>query len=251
MKMYRILGVAMAIAVSPNLMAQDVYDIENMSSSDLNGTARYVGMGGAMNALGADISTMSNNPAGIGLFRRSDVSGSVSAVNNPNGIKFDGKEKTSFSLDNFGFVYNASDGINFGFNYLKRKNFNQNYSAYNDNLGGLSQTGELAHLNSLSLATPLVHAAGEKGLIDANNNWYSAYGNAFNMAQWGNIQEYDFNIAFNLSNRVYLGFTLGAYCMNYHSYQEYAESLTAADPTKQDFNLAADRHIHGGGVDVL
>ena len=44
--------------------AQDTYESARLLGSDLNGTARYVGMGGAMEALGADISTISTNPAG-------------------------------------------------------------------------------------------------------------------------------------------------------------------------------------------
>ena len=52
----------------------DTYAGAQIATKDLNGTARYVGMGGAMEALGADISTMSTNPAGIGLFRKSSVS---------------------------------------------------------------------------------------------------------------------------------------------------------------------------------
>ena len=53
--------------------AQETYENTKLVGNDLNGTARYVGMGGAMEALGADISTISSNPAGIGLFRHSTV----------------------------------------------------------------------------------------------------------------------------------------------------------------------------------
>lgn len=47
-------------------MAQETYDNAQLATKDLNGTARYVGMGGAMEALGADITTMNTNPAGRG-----------------------------------------------------------------------------------------------------------------------------------------------------------------------------------------
>lgn len=45
----------------------------NIAQKDLNGTARFVGMGGAMSALGGDISTISTNPAGIGIYRSNDA----------------------------------------------------------------------------------------------------------------------------------------------------------------------------------
>ena len=48
----------------------DTYAGAALATEDLSGTARYIGMGGAMDALGADISTIGTNPAGIGLFRK-------------------------------------------------------------------------------------------------------------------------------------------------------------------------------------
>ena len=67
--------------------AQDVYKYEALSGSDLTGTARYVGMGGAMNALGADLSTMGTNPAAIGLYRKSDAAITASITSQPDGIE--------------------------------------------------------------------------------------------------------------------------------------------------------------------
>ena len=57
--------------------AQDTYENARLLGADLNGTARYVGMGGALDALGADISTIGTNPAAIGVFRHSTASVSM------------------------------------------------------------------------------------------------------------------------------------------------------------------------------
>ena len=59
---------ALAMFVSMGAGAQTVYDATNIASKDLSGTARFVGMGGAMGALGGDISTIGTNPAGIGIY---------------------------------------------------------------------------------------------------------------------------------------------------------------------------------------
>ena len=64
---------AMGMMALP-LAAQETYQDTKLMENELNGTARYVGMGGAMEALGADISTMQSNPAGIGMFRKSQIS---------------------------------------------------------------------------------------------------------------------------------------------------------------------------------
>ena len=77
----------------------DTYIGAQLATEDLNGTARYVGMGGAMEALGADISTMSTNPAGIGLFRRNQVSGSLGVVIQEGGKSFQDGSKASASFD--------------------------------------------------------------------------------------------------------------------------------------------------------
>ncbi len=71
-----ILAAAMLTASSA-MQAQTSYEAAALLDTDLVGTARFVGMGGAMSALGADISTMGTNPAGIGLYRSWDLSMSL------------------------------------------------------------------------------------------------------------------------------------------------------------------------------
>lgn len=122
-------------------MAQETYDNAQLATKDLNGTARYVGMGGAMEALGADITTMNTNPAGVGLFRRSMITGS-SGFNSLSGTKDIGKDKTKASFDHVGFVYVMRSGrhsyVNFGASYTKSRNFNQIVTAAG-RLNGASQ----------------------------------------------------------------------------------------------------------------
>lgn len=90
----------MGLTVAP-LTAQETYQSEKLIANDLNGTARYVGMGGAMEALGADISTINTNPAGIGLFRKSQIAVSGGFVAQSNA-------KTSFSYDNVPFNFKGT-----------------------------------------------------------------------------------------------------------------------------------------------
>ena len=71
-----ILFCTLLVAISAN--TQTIYDATNLTQRDLNGTARFVGMGGAMSALGGDISTIGTNPAGIGIYRSNDVMTSFS-----------------------------------------------------------------------------------------------------------------------------------------------------------------------------
>ncbi len=120
----------------------------------LNGTARFVGMGGAMGALGGDISVISSNPAGIGIFRSNDVSISFGFNNTSTKSNFSGvsmnENKTRVLFDQIGFVYSNKIGnntslrfVNFGFNYHKSKNFNRLFSM-GGALDNLSQSFQLA-----------------------------------------------------------------------------------------------------------
>ena len=49
-------------------------DLQRFAERQITGTARYVGMGGAMTAIGGDPSAVLDNPAGLGLYRRSELS---------------------------------------------------------------------------------------------------------------------------------------------------------------------------------
>ena len=49
-------------------------DVQRFSERQIMGTARYVGMGGAMTAIGGDPSAVLDNPAGLGLYRRNEIS---------------------------------------------------------------------------------------------------------------------------------------------------------------------------------
>ena len=100
----------MGLLVAPALSAQDIYRVTDMANEDLNGTARFVGMGGALSALGADMSVMSTNPAGIGLFRSSDVSVTAGLRRQIEGNAFAGRDVVNLSFDQAGFVYSIRTG---------------------------------------------------------------------------------------------------------------------------------------------
>lgn len=145
--------------VAMAVQAQETYENAKIAAGDLNGTARYVGMGGAMEALGADISTIGTNPAGIGLFRKSNASVSFGIVSQGDGKSAVGGNKTNVSFDQAGFVYssrlNKTSFVNFAFNYHKSRNFNYILSATDRQLNHASQnklTFAKAKVSALSIA---------------------------------------------------------------------------------------------------
>lgn len=131
MKRIFLIVTSASLALAAN--AQETYENANLATKDLNGTARYVGMGGAMDALGADLSTITTNPAGIGLFRHSTANVSFGLVSQQDAKSFNDHAKTNMSFDQAGFVYSRRTGqssfLNFAFSYNKSRNFNQILSA--------------------------------------------------------------------------------------------------------------------------
>ena len=127
MKKHTLLFAAAITALTAS--AQETYLDGTLLKPQLSGTARYVGMGGAMEALGADISTIGTNPAGIGLFRHSTANLTFGLVSQQDAPDIDGTDKTHASFDQAGFVYSMRTGrnsfLNFAFNYTKDRDFNQ------------------------------------------------------------------------------------------------------------------------------
>ena len=165
-----------AAMLGTTVSAQETYDNAQLATKDLNGTARYVGMGGAMEALGADLSTIGTNPAGIGMFRRSMVAGSFGFNSQQDAKSFGNANKTNMSFDQAGFVYSMRSGrhsmLNFGFNYTKSKNFDQILTA----AGRLNNASQ----NKLSA---MKNANGVYTLQDKNNGLVSNSG-AYSQADY-------------------------------------------------------------------
>jgi hypothetical protein len=68
---WRLIHTIAVLMLTTTLWAQD---LQNFSERDINGTARYVGMCGAMTAVGGDPSSVLDNPAGLGIYRRMEIS---------------------------------------------------------------------------------------------------------------------------------------------------------------------------------
>lgn len=282
--------------------AQSVYDGVKIADKDLNGTARFVGMGGAMGALGGDITTMGTNPAGIGIYRSNDVMTSFSYSAYGMESKYEGQkstiDKNRWSFDNIGVVFATKIGnqtplryVNFGFNYKRSKSFYKNMSMSGmmgvvenpSNPGSpyyVSQTNSMAlqatdaeryvwdnsrqHLDfdnaNRIFSDPdagwlgtLGYRGGltERDRIDNEPDLYVPFlpvepSSVFNSREKGGIDQYDFNVSFNINDRVYLGLTIGAYDVDYDKYSGYDESYKRGE----GYSLESYNNISGSGFDV-
>ena len=119
-------AMGLCLTLAP-VTAQTVYDAAKIADKDLNGTARFVGMGGAMSALGGDISTIGTNPAGIGIYRSHDVMTSFSLSSFGTDANYMGNNlstsKMKGSYDNLGFVLSTKIGNKTTLRYVPEINF--------------------------------------------------------------------------------------------------------------------------------
>lgn len=266
--------------------AQETYQSAIITDKDLNGTARYVGMGGAVDALGADISTISSNPAGIGMFRKSGISLSAGLQivegNGDPGIL--GGKKTTASFDQIGIVYaarlNQKSFLNFAFNYHKSKNFNQIlstegfldnaslskyayiegstclnndiyncYDKYIDRYGRIDN--DFRHVNhganqSTTLYNNTLNGTVYKHLGLYLTDYYNAHSYDVMKVSDGYIGNFDFNISGNINDRLYLGLTIGVKNVDYRSLSSYIENMNVGG----NVEIADERRIKGTGVDL-
>lgn len=266
MKRYQIIFGAMLLAMP--LAAQDIYKVESFCSTDLIGTARFVGMGGAMGTLGADLSTIHTNPAGMGLFRRSDASATLTMNITPGAESFANIGKTRMSFDQLGFVYSHNSNsphlkyVNFAMNYQKTKNLKNYFGIAAPIAGGLSQSWQMANLadyygqwddNSGDWVSPIAHAGWNSFMVDRDQEgqFFGCDANdyTYEKVMHGGVQAFDFNISFNWDNQWYLGATLGAYSVDWNSYLLYGENLLDEGGGLHPYSMVNDEKITGSGMD--
>ena len=89
--------------------AQTDADALRYSQTSIAGTARFVSMGGAFGALGGDFSTLSWNPAGIAIYRKSEFTFTPSIYLEKTKSDFVGSASTAskynFNFGNLGLIY--------------------------------------------------------------------------------------------------------------------------------------------------
>jgi hypothetical protein len=129
---------AVAVSITMGLAAQSESDILLTSRIAPTGTARSMALSNAMGAIGGDMTAITFNPAGIGIYRSSDFSFTSGLQLNKTKADYLGNSlsdnNTNFTLSQLGFVSTfknrtgSEQGIvssHFSFGYNRVNNFNQ------------------------------------------------------------------------------------------------------------------------------
>ncbi len=220
------------------------------------GTARSTAMAGAFTSLGADLSSISINPAGLGMYRTSEAG--VTLGMNFNSSKFStpygDNSRNKLAVNNLGAAWNLyqSSGsltsFTFGVSYNKLADFNYRLSAYTPNsVASIADMFEMqlsgtAH-NRLKGNVYDTHPQYLWGAILAYKNYlidpdpendteYITSSIAPNASvehlsqvdSKGHMGEFNVSGGFNMQNKVYFGFTLGIVELEHTKSVYYGES---------------------------
>lgn len=238
--------------------AQTFEDAVQFSRTQNWGTARSAGMAGAFGALGGDLSTLSSNPAGIGVFRKSEISITPS-LNFANTKATDYSPKdNSFQLGDLGAVFAFYSpnfdwkGINFGINYTNLNNFNRktdqviwnSSTSLLDVLAASSGDYPSDELNSFSsyLAYQCYLINRNEDEEDPNFGYYHSIlhngeivAQTKRMKEDGNQGEYAFSFGTNYKDKLYLGLTIGIQSIWYKMHSGYTEAPPENSPSGLDY----------------
>lgn len=261
MKIKYLLALTATVAAAGQGMAQSAVDAYNLTHTELRGTARFVGMGGAFTSLGGDLSTLGQNPAGIGIYRRNEIGATLD-------ISIRGYKTTSQStasdnetkcmFDNVGYIGSISlpgtmKNFNWGVSYSRLNSFDRMSQGYmhptgtslsnyiasytngvpssdillTENYNPYSQSGE-DWLSILAYNSYMISNVGNDtqyaGLFQNGTDGDAEYATH----EWGYTDEYNIDFGGNISDIVYWGIGVGIIDMQYSRQTVYNESMANA-----------------------
>ena len=210
-------------------------DYARISERSIMGTARYVGMGGAMSAIGGDPSSIHDNPAGLGLYRRTELmitfDGMFDKTTQP-GYPDAGERRLfmapqaslifsmpSYSEDDEGVQFN-----NLSLSYRRLNTFNRLWLGSGEkglSLGSLLSTADVKW--DIPFCTDRINAT-----------------NILDLVESGHTSEFAIDWAINISNRWFVGF--GVHIQSYFlasdgDFQETFSSKNALGRNMYNLNM--------------
>jgi hypothetical protein len=275
--MKKIYLIALTLSASYT-MAQNADDALRYSQQQVFGTARNTAMGGSFGALGGDISSASINPAGLGVYRSSEVNGTLGLFATNHSASFNGfrrdDQKMNIAMGNIGLVGNTmlNDNPNaggwvsttFAFGYNRTNNFHSNTLITGENFSSslldvfVAQAN--ARPNNLDLfGSELAYDANLIFIADSVNNQpvftSDIPGGGQGIIQnrtintTGGMGETFFSFAGNYDDKLYLGATI-AYTSVRFNYTSNHREETMDNEFLASYNYYEDFSTRGGGFNL-
>lgn len=209
------------------------------SQYGINGTANYISRAGAIGAVGGDIMSSHYNPAGLGLYKKSEISFSSGINFNFNDSDIEGisanDNRTSFNYGNFGMVGTIKTGskglkyMQFSFGVNKLRNFSNRMKMVRENVPSsfVNDVVMDAIVDNNDAENDFIRA----GVVDLDSNGIissiyesGTFGQIKSIKETGYLTEMSFSFSGNVDDRVYFGATLGIPLGYYKSTSMFAET---------------------------
>jgi hypothetical protein len=253
------------VASTSNTYAQYAGDALRFSQTNYGSTARFKGLGGAQIGVGGDMSSLNGNPAGLGLFTKSEFALTPEFNNNNSKTNYLNVNSTTtkgqLNINQIGAVLftpvykqkgqdtkkGLISGV-FGIGYARNNDYSMesNYSGTNgDNsitdyfaeLGGSTTPNNLgegslermAYDNYLISRDNVANNYFSETFVDKNFNQFNKQSK--NELRSGSVSEFNFSAAANISNKVYLGLSVGIIDIKYNSDAQFIETGRAREYT--------------------
>ncbi|TGE15663.1 OmpP1/FadL family transporter [Hymenobacter elongatus] len=230
--------------------AQYQVDALRFSQTQFGGTARTLGSGGANVAVGGDLGSLSTNPAGLGMYQRSEFSFSPGLGLGSTESKAFGTTTTdvrnSLHIGSLGAAFAKrrpdSDptpwrGGTFAIGLTRVNDFNQSFryggkpAINQDILQRLSEDRGEA-LDDLAYDTYLTERDSKGTYIPADFSKTGELSQQETVLTTGSQTQYDFGYGASYRDQLYVGGAIGIVTTTFNS----TSTLTAADPAQPDPN---------------
>lgn len=234
-----------------NIFAQDVTEAFNIANQSVQGTARSIGFGSTLGAVGGDFSSISVNPAGIGIYRSSELSFTPSLKINSSSSTYLSNATDDFNvrvnLNNFGVVFTSAPGgkryerhafkaFSFAMGMNRVADFNRDY-----NYNGINKSNSASQvfesdanadtLNRYINGTP-AYIGYQTGLIDGYAGHYlsilpisGGIRQTNSISERGGINEFLMALGGNYREKLMMGITFGIPSVSYRRTSNYTEQL--------------------------
>ena len=264
-----------AIGLTNLIDAQTASDILRFSYLNPQGTARAMGIGGAIGGLGGDFTSLSINPAGIGGYWKSEFMVSpVLTANNTKSSLNGGLESQElarkFGLSNVGIVFtNTSDrgawkAVSMGIGLNKLASYNQEFfyghqtqGSIVDRFAGLATNLSADQLDGfeagLAYETGAIYDIGDDLIYETDFDGQEQ--DVFQKNQLVKTNGYNNELVIgfggNLKDRVLIGGAIGIPFVSYESEKQYGES-DGEDviPAFQRLEFNEYLTTEGGGINL-
>jgi len=267
-----IIGLLMLPALA---FSQGSVDALRYSELGLGGSARFVSMSGSFGALGADVSSLHYNPAGLGVFRKSQLTFSPTYIQTDANTTFL-KQKTNesrigFKINNLGLAIAIPQGegkdwafVNIGLSYSLLADFNSDarLKAKNENSSLANSFAEEAfgsHADFIVDKYPFSSGlAYQTYLIDPINDSTEYLSKTFNkevnisrrLKEKGHIGETAMSVAANYQQKLFLGTTIGITRIRYSSAVIHTEEMIDDADELKEFTYREDLTVTGSGINL-